>query len=130
MSFINGDDGQVLVGAQVIAQTRGFTLNLTGDRIETTVQNVPNKTYLAGKNDVSGSIDALFDPTDTTGQDAIQQGNDVTLVLRPGGTGTGLPEWTGPATIVGEVVESAVGAAVTRQFDYAANGAWTRSTQS
>lgn len=129
MPKLLGDDGRVLVGANVINDTVSFDCTFEGDRIESTTQTDTNKTYRAGKPDVSGTIVARFDETDTNGQAVLTQGAQVTLVLRPGGTGSGLPELSGLADIISRNFSSELGGIVSLTCAFAAAGPWTETLQ-
>ena len=129
MATILGDDGVVLVGANAIAEITQFTLNQSAERIEDTVMGDANKTYKAGKADVNGQITCRYDSSDTNGQQSLSVGSQVSLVLRPQGTGSGRPEFTLDAFITEISIEVAEGAIVSRTFTYAAAGALAEATQ-
>ena len=62
-----GKEGTVQVGSNAIAEIRGFSIDETIDTVEDTYGRF-SKTYLASIKDFSGSVDVLYDETDTNGQ--------------------------------------------------------------
>lgn len=130
MATTTGNDGAVLIGANPVGEIRSFTINENAERIEDTALGDVNRTYKAGLADVNGSIECWFDPGDTGGQEAMTVGATVSLVLRPNGTGSGLPEWTVSADITEISTTIAFNEINERAFNWAAAGALTKGVQS
>ena len=91
MSTRHGKDGVVKVGSVTIAEIDNWSLNsqaavandtAMGDTWET---HIPSKTI----NSWNGSLTCHYDPTDLTGQGALDVGVSVTLKLYGEGTATG-----------------------------------------
>lgn len=129
MTTHTGNSGVAMIGANVIAEVTGYTINENADRLEDTALGDANKTYKAGDIDVGGTIDCWFDVSDTNGQEAMDVGAEVALVLRPYGTGSGLPTWTVTATILRQTSEVKRNQIISRSFEWGAAGALTKGTQ-
>jgi hypothetical protein len=131
MATYTGNSGVVMIGANAIGEVRSFTIREESPRIEDTVLGDTNRTYKADIPTVDGTIECLFDPGDTNGQAAMTNGAEVSLVLRPLGTGSGLPNYTVTANITGiDGPNVAFGEMVSVTFSWAAAGALTKGTQS
>lgn len=72
MAAIAGKDGQVQLGANVVAETTNWSLDITVDPIDTTVHLDEWREFIAGLRGWSGTIEASWDMTDTNGQLALQ----------------------------------------------------------
>ena len=103
MAIIKGYKGEVLVGASVVAQVRDFTLREAVERMDATVMGSAFEQAFGGISSGDVSISCYQDPADTQGQGALTKGAEVTIVLRPDGTGSGLPQKSFPAVV--ETVE-------------------------
>ena len=99
-----GKEGTVQVGANAIAEIRSYSIDETSDVVEDTSMGDSSKTYLASIKDFSGSVDVLYDETDTNGQAALTVGSSVTLNFAPEGTASGDVKLTGTALITGKSV--------------------------
>ena len=97
-----GKEGTVQVGSNAIAEIRGFSIDETIDTVEDTSMGDSSKTYLASIKDFSGSVDVLYDETDTNGQTALSVGSSVTLNFAPEGTASGDVKLTGTAIVTGK----------------------------
>jgi len=131
MATYTGNSGVVMIGANAIGEVRSFTIREESPRIEDTVLGDTNRTYKADIPTVDGTIECLFDPDDTNGQAALTNGAEVSLVLRPLGTGSTLPNYTVTANITGiDGPNVAFGEMVSVTYSWAAAGALTKGTQS
>lgn len=123
-----GNSGVVNVGAAVVAEVTDFSYD-EKDAIITKPDAVGDtaKTYIAsGVKDGSGSINCVYDDTDTTGQGALTPGASVTLNLYPYGTTTGSKYLTGNVVIASVGKKVAAGSMVTLAFAF--NGVLTEAT--
>ena len=89
MATFLGKGGTVQVGSNAIAEIRSYSIDETTDVIEDSSMGDSSKTYLVTLKDFSGTVDVLFDDTDTNGQTALSVGSSVTLNFAPEGTGSG-----------------------------------------
>ena len=78
----------------------------TTDVIEDSSMGDSSKTYLVTLKDFSGTVDVLFDDTDTNGQTALSVGSSVTLNFAPEGTGSGAVKLSGTALVTGKSVSA------------------------
>jgi len=129
MATYTGNDGVVKIGTNTVAEVTSFTVTENADRVEDTALGDTNRTYKSGLSDVSGTIECHYDDTDTSGQGAMTVGSTVSLVLWPLGAGTGNPEWTVSATILGINTTVQFNEIIGASFEWGAAGTLTKGTQ-
>lgn len=129
MATYTGNDGVVKIGTNTVAEVVSFSITENADRVEDTALGDTNRTYKSGLQEVSGTIECHFDDTDTNGQEAMDVGSTVSLVLWPTGAGTGNPEWTVNATILSVATNVQFNEIVSRTFEWSAAGALSKGTQ-
>ena len=125
-----GKEGTVQVGSNAIAEIRGFSIDETIDTVEDTSMGDSSKTYLASIKDFSGSVDVLYDETDTNGQTALSVGSSVTLNFAPEGTASGDVKLTGTAIVTGKSVTSSFDGLVESTISVQGTGGLTTTTYS
>ena len=123
-----GKEGTVQVGSNAIAEIRGFSIDETIDTVEDTSMGDSSKTYLASIKDFSGSVDVLYDETDTNGQTALSVGASVTLNFAPEGTASGDVKLTGTAIVTGKSVTSSFDGLVESTISVQGTGGLTTGT--
>ena len=123
-----GKEGTVQVGSNAIAEIRGFSIDETIDTVEDTSMGDSSKTYLASIKDFSGSVDVLYDETDTNGQTALSVGSSVTLNFAPEGTASGDVKLTGTAIVTGKSVTSSFDGLVESTITVQGTGGLTTGT--
>ena len=123
-----GKEGTVQVGSNSIAEIRGFSIDETIDTVEDTSMGDSSKTYLASIKDFSGSVDVLYDETDTNGQTALSVGSSVTLNFAPEGTDSGDVKLTGTAIVTGKSVTSSFDGLVESTITVQGTGGLTTGT--
>ena len=123
-----GKEGTVQVGSNAIAEIRGFSIDETIDTVEDTSMGDSSKTYLASIKDFSGSVDVLYDETDTNGQTALSFGSSVTLNFAPEGTDSGDVKLTGTAIVTGKSVTSSFDGLVESTITVQGTGGLTTTT--
>lgn len=123
-----GKEGTVQVGSNSIAEIRGFSIDETIDTVEDTSMGDSAKTYLASIKDFSGSVDVLYDETDTNGQTALSVGSSVTLNFAPEGTASGDVKLTGTAIVTGKSVTSSFDGLVESTISVQGTGGLTTGT--
>lgn len=106
MATFLGKGGTVQVGSNSIAEIRSYSIDETTDVIEDSSMGDSSKTYLVTLKDFSGTVDVLFDDTDTNGQTALSVGSSVTLNFAPEGTGSGAVKLSGTALVTGKSVSA------------------------
>jgi hypothetical protein len=130
MASYTGNSGIVMVGSNAVGEVRSFNIREDAPRIESTVLGNANRTYKADLPTVDGTIECYYDPADSTGQVAMANGAEVTLDLRPTGTGTGKSKLVVPAVITGiDGPNVQFGEMIGVSFSWAATGALVKSTQ-
>ena len=123
-----GKEGTVQVGSNAIAEIRGFSIDETIDTVEDTSMGDSSKTYLASIKDFSGSVDVLYDETDTNGQTALSLGSSVTLNFAPEGTDSGDVKLTGTAIVTGKSITSSFDGLVESTITVQGTGGLTTTT--
>ncbi len=103
------------------------------DTAESTPFGVEDKTYLQGQKGHTLRIQGQYDPTATTGPDAVLSalaGGTVatTFIYGPGGSTGGLVKYTGSAFLTSYNVSSPVAGVVTFSADFQVTGAVSRTT--
>ena len=123
-----GKEGTVQVGSNSIAEIRGFSIDETIDTVEDTSMGDSSKSYLASIKDFSGSVDVLYDETDTNGQTALSIGASVTLNFAPEGTASGDVKLTGTAIVTGKSITSSFDGLVESTITVQGTGGLTTGT--
>lgn len=122
-----GKEGTVAVGANEIAEIRSFSIEETGDTVEDTSMGDSARTYKSSLTSFTGSIDVLWDETDTSGQGALSVGSEVTLNFYPEGNVTGDIYYTGTAIVTGVTRNSSYDGLVEASISVQGSGALTES---
>ena len=128
MATFLGKGGTVQVGSNSIAEIRSYSIDETTDVIEDSSMGDSSKTYLVTLKDFSGTVDVLFDDTDTNGQTALSVGSSVTLNFAPEGTGSGAVKLTGTALVTGKSVSASFDGLVESSISVQGSGGLTTST--
>ena len=123
-----GKEGTVQVGSNAIAEIRSFSVDESIDVVEDTSMGDSSKTYLASIKDFSGTIDVLYDETDTNGQTALSVGSSVTVNFAPEGTDSGDVKLTGTAIVTGKSVSSSFDGLVESTITIQGTGGLTTGT--
>ena len=123
-----GKEGTVQVGSNAIGEIRGFSIDETIDTVEDTSMGDASKSYLASIKDFSGSVDVLYDETDTNGQTALAVGSSVTLNFAPEGTASGDVKLTGTAIVTGKSITSSFDGLVESTITVQGTGGLTTTT--
>lgn len=128
MATHTGSEGTVKVGANAVAEIRSFSLEESGETIETTSMGDAARTYVAGLKTFTGTIECFWDETDTTGQGALTVGSEITINVYPEGDTSGDTYYTGTAIVTGASLSSSFDGMVERSFSIQGSGALTEST--
>jgi len=99
MATHKGSEGVVKVGANTVAEVRSYTITESADTLEDTSMGDSARTYKSSLTTFTGSIDALWDETDTTGQGALTIGSEVTFAVYPEGDTSGDTYYSGTAIV-------------------------------
>lgn len=128
MAVHTGSEGTVKVGSSVIAELKSYTIEESGDTIETTALGDTSRTYVAGLKTFTGTIECYWDETDSSGQGAMTVGSQITINFYPEGDGAGDTYYTGTAIITGRSVTGTTDGTVDRSFTIQGTGALSETT--
>tara|TARA_B100000212_G_scaffold339311_1_gene317546 strand:- start:219 stop:608 length:390 start_codon:yes stop_codon:yes gene_type:complete len=128
MATFLGKEGTVQVGSNAIAEIRSFSIDESIDVVEDTSMGDSSKTYKATIKDFSGSVDVLYDDTDTNGQTALSVGSSVTLNFAPEGITSGKVKLSGDAIVTGKSVTSSFDGLVESTITVQGTGGLTTGT--
>lgn len=123
-----GSEGTVKVGSNAVAEIRSYSIEESADTLEDTSMGDTARTYKPSLTTFSGSLDVLWDETDTNGQGALTIGAEVTLNLYPEGDAAGDTYYTGSAIVTGRTVTGSFDGLVEMSITVQGNGALTEST--
>ena len=128
MATHTGSEGTVKVGSNAIAEIRSFSIEESADTLEDTTMGDTARTYKSSLTTYTGSVDVLWDETDTTGQGALTIGAEVTLNLYPEGDTSGDTYLTGSAIVTGRTINSTYDGLVEMSISVQGSGALTEAT--
>jgi len=128
MATHTGSAGIVKVGTNAVAEVRSFTLDTSAEILEDTALTDTSRTYAIGKKGATVSVECWWDETDTNGQIAIAEGNQVTLNLYPEGIDSGDYYFSGTYLITGQSVSTPTDGIIESTFSATMTGALTRGT--
>ena len=125
-----GSEGTVRIGASdIIAEVRDWSIEETADTIETSVIGDAARTYSTGLSSWSGSVNAYFDETDSTGQEAMTIGTEVNLRVYPETSATytiGETYFSGQAIVTGITRQASFDGMTEVAFSVQGNGALSK----
>ena len=133
MATINGRGGAIYVGSEGLSVTSGTaTAEVISYSVETSINLIddtelsdPWTTNQDGVKSWSASVEALYDPADTTGQDLLVLGNGIGLVIAPNGSTSGAEIFYGNCR-VNSISRSADNSTMVKvSFSVTGNGALT-----
>ena len=128
MATHTGSEGTVKVGSNAIAEIRSFSIEEQADTLEDTSMGNTARTYKSSLTSFSGSVDVLWDETDSSGQGALTIGAEVTLNLYPEGDAASDTYLTGSAIVTGRSISSSYDGLVEMSITVQGNGALTTTT--
>ena len=128
MATHTGSEGTVKVGSDAIAEIRSFSIEESADTLEDTSMGDTARTYKSSLTTYTGTVDVLWDETDTAGQGSLTIGAEVTLNLYPEGDTSGDTYYTGSAIVTGRSINSSYDGLVEMSISVQGNGALTETT--
>jgi len=128
MAVHKGSEGLVKIGANTVAEVKSYSIEESGDTVETTSLGDTARTYLPSLTTFSGTIECHWDETDTTGQGALTIGAQVTLNLYPEGDDSGDSYYSGDVIVTGVSRSAAMDDIVAATYSFQGNGALTLTT--
>jgi len=128
MSTYLGKDGIVKAAGVAIAEVMDFSVEQSADTEEDTSKGDDWRSYKTTFKTWSGEVTCRYDPTDSTGQQALAVGEVVALLLYPVNATAGSPQLSGNAIITTIGIESPLEGLCSRSFSFQGNGALTEGT--
>jgi hypothetical protein len=129
MSVHHGKEGEVVVGGSAVGELTSFTLETTGDVVESTQMSDGAKSFIAGRTSFSGTLEMHFDEADSV-QTQLTAGASVTFKLLPEGGSTGDRKFEGAGIITGMSVSQPLDGIVSRSVTFQGTDALTIGTES
>lgn len=129
MATYHGKDGLVKVGAVAVAEVKQFSVKTSAKTADDTAMGDDWETHVEGKTikSWSGSMTCNHSPVDG-GQAALHVGASVALKLYPIGSGAGLQELSGTATITESSIDPSKDATVPATYSFQGNGPLAEAT--
>ena len=128
MAVHHGKEGEVVVGGSAIGELTSFTLETTGDVVESTQMSDGAKSFIAGRTSFSGTLEMHFDETDS-GQTSLTAGASVTFKLLPEGSSSGDRKFEGAGIVTGMSVSQPLDGIVSRTVTFQGTDALTIGTE-
>jgi len=128
MAVHKGSEGTVKVGSNAIAEIRSYSIEETGDTLETSTMGDTARTYVPSLTSWSGSVDVYWDETDSTGQGALTVGAQVTLNVYPEGDSAADTYYTGTAIVTSVSKTASFDGLVEASIGVQGTGALTSTT--
>ena len=134
MATATGKDGAVYLGtapgSNEVLEIRDWSLETTSEIVNDTVMGDTWMTNKATQKSWTASVNCFWDPANTTGQGALEEGAEVTLNLFPEGQTSTKTYWYGSAIITSVSKSSSFDGLVEASFSATGNGALTEDTVS
>ena len=128
MAVHHGKEGQVAIGGTAVGELTSFTLETTGDVVESTKMEDGAKSFIAGRTSFSGTLEMHFDETDS-GQTQLVSGASLTFKLLPEGRSAGDRKFEGAGIVTGMSVNQPLDGVVARSVTFQGTGALTIGTE-
>ena len=123
MAVGHGLSGVLKISTNTVLQVQNIKVGTKTELASKAVMGDTWDSFLQGLNTGSLTADCLFDPADTTGQEAMTLGASATLSVYPQGTATGKKYLTVPIMIESIDVDMPMNGPVKRGFGARVNGA-------
>ena len=128
MAVHHGKEGEVVVGGTAVGELVSFTLETTGDVVESTKMADSAKTFVAGRTSFSGTLEMHFDETDSA-QTQMTAGTTLSFKLLPEGSSSGDRKFEGSGIVTGMSVNQPMDGIVARSVTFQGTGALTIGTE-
>jgi len=124
MAVLKGKDGSISAGLNNLANITSFSINEEADTLETTaMSNAGYKTFVGSLKSWSGTVEAVFDDTDS----AVAVGSAITLTVVVDDGSSNQVQYSGSCIVTSRSVEVGVADLVTVSFDVTGTGALTET---
>jgi len=122
MAVLKGKDGSISAGLNNLANITSFSINEEADTLETTAMgNAGYKTFVGSLKSWSGTVEAVFDDTDS----AVVVGSAITLTVVVDDGSSNQVQYSGSCIVTSRSVEVAVADLVGVTFEVTGTGALT-----
>jgi hypothetical protein len=128
MAVHHGKEGEVVVSGSAVGELVSFTIETTGDVVESTKMSDAAKSFVAGRTSFSGTLEMHFDEADSV-QTQLTAGSSITFKLLPEGSSTGDRKFEGASVITGMSVSQPLDGIVARSVTFQGTGALTIGTE-
>ena len=128
MAVHHGKEGEVVVGGSAVGELSSFTIETTGDVVESTKMSDSAKSFVAGRTSFSGTLEMHFDEADSV-QTQLTVGSSITFKLLPEGSSAGDRKFEGASVITGMSVSQPLDGIVSRSVTFQGTGALTIGTE-
>ncbi len=128
MATHKGSEGTVKVGSAAVAELKTWSVDETGDTLDTTTMGDTARTFDSSLTAWSGTLECYWDETDTTGQGAMTIGASITLNLYPEGAVSGDTYYSGTALVTSIGRSAAFDGIVEASYGFQGTGALSEST--
>ena len=125
-----GSEGKVFIGTNQVAEVKSWSMEVTSDTVDASVIGTQWRKNQATIKGWSGSFDAFWDETDTTGQGALSAGGTVTLNLYAEGNASGAKYWSGDVIVTSISYSASFDGIVEASFSFTGTGALSQQTVS
>ena len=124
MAVLKGKDGSISAGLNNLANITSFSINEEADTLETTAMgNAGYKTFVGSLKSWSGTVEAVFDDTDS----AVAVGSAITLTVVVDDGSSNQVQYSGSCIVTSRSVEVAVADLVGVTFEVTGTGALTET---
>ena len=124
-----GNEGQVKIGANLVAEVTGFQITETATVADDSTLGDEWDTHIPGSKSWTAQIDCWWDETDSTGQSALTVGAAISaLNLYCEGSTTGDTYFSGNGTVTQITRQIARNQTQSASFQVQGNGALSKST--
>ena len=127
MAVVHGKEGLVKAGGTAIGDLTGFTLETTGDVVESTALSDSDKSFTAGRTSFSGSLDMNFNRANAP-QATLLAGSSIAFIVYPEGATSGDRTYSGSGIVTGMSTNNSMDGMVSRSVTFQGNGTLTVST--
>ena len=132
MATATGSSGVVKIAVDggsvaVVGEVRSFSIETSADTIEDSAMGDNERTYKAGLESSTVSIECYWDGADTT-QLEMDARADVDFAIYPTGTGTGEKYYTGVGIVTSKSINTSFDGMVEASFSIQVSGAVTEAT--
>lgn len=128
MAVGHGLAGVMKIGVNTVLAVQNIKVGTKIELVSKAVMGDTDETSLTGLKSGTITMDVLYDPADTTGQEAMTIGASATLVVNPQGTASGKKNLSAPVIIESMDIDIPMGNAVKRSIGARINGAVTTGT--